>query len=134
VRCVSMPSWELFDALPQADRDAVLPPSVGARLAVEMGVAQGWQRYVGDRGAILSVERFGASAPADTLLYKRIRLHRRRRQSAATPSPVARSARACPPEGLILLLMFGGSSAERSAPQCWRESPQPVSGARSHLK
>jgi transketolase len=68
VRCVSMPSWELFDALPQAERDAVLPPSVGARLAVEMGVAQGWRRYVGDRGAVLSVERFGASAPADVLL------------------------------------------------------------------
>jgi transketolase len=43
VRCVSMPSWELFDALPQAERDAVLPPSVGARLAVEMGVAQSRQ-------------------------------------------------------------------------------------------
>jgi transketolase len=68
VRCVSMPSWELFDTLPQADRDAVLPPSVGARLAVEMGVAQGWRQYVGDRGAVLSVERFGASAPADVLL------------------------------------------------------------------
>ena len=68
VRCVSMPSWELFDALPQAERDAVLPPSVGARLAVEMGVAQGWRQYVGDRGAVLSVERFGASAPADVLL------------------------------------------------------------------
>jgi transketolase len=68
VRCVSMPSWELFDALPQAERDAVLPPLVGARLAVEMGVAQGWGRYVGDRGAVLSVERFGASAPGDVLL------------------------------------------------------------------
>jgi transketolase len=68
VRCVSMPSWELFEALPQAERDAVLPPSVGARLAVEMGVAQGWRRYVGDHGEVLSVERFGASAPADVLL------------------------------------------------------------------
>jgi transketolase len=68
VRCVSMPSWELFDAQPQDYRDSVLPPSVSARLAVEMGVAQGWQRYVGDRGDVLSVERFGASAPAETLL------------------------------------------------------------------
>ena len=68
VRCVSMPCWELFDAQPQDYRDSVLPPSVGARLAVEMGVAQGWQRYVGDRGDVLSVERFGASAPAETLL------------------------------------------------------------------
>ena len=68
VRCVSMPSWELFEGLPQAERDAVLPPTVSARLAVELGVAQGWQRYVGDRGAVLSVERFGASAPAKAVL------------------------------------------------------------------
>jgi transketolase len=68
VRCVSMPSWELFDALPQADRDAVLPPAVRARLAVEAGAAQGWHRYVGDAGDVLSVERFGASAPGDVVL------------------------------------------------------------------
>ncbi|NGY06636.1 transketolase [Solimonas terrae] len=68
VRCVSMPSWELFDALPQADRDAVLPPAVGARLAVELGVAQGWHRYVGVAGDVLSVEHYGASAPAEVLL------------------------------------------------------------------
>jgi transketolase len=68
VRCVSMPSWELFEGLPQAERDAVLPPTVTARLAVELGVAQGWHRYVGDRGAVLGVERFGASAPAEVLL------------------------------------------------------------------
>jgi transketolase len=68
VRCVSMPSWELFEALPQADRDAVLPPSVGARLAVELGVSQGWDRYIGARGDMLGVERFGASAPSEALL------------------------------------------------------------------
>jgi transketolase len=68
VRCVSMPSWELFDALSTADRDAVLPPSVGARLAVEAGVAQGWRSYVGGAGDVLSVERFGASAPGEVLL------------------------------------------------------------------
>jgi transketolase len=68
VRCVSMPSWELFEALPQAERDAVLPPSVGARLAVELGVAQGWDRYIGPEGDMLSVPRFGASAPADVIL------------------------------------------------------------------
>ena len=68
VRCVSMPSWELFDALPQAERDDVLPPGVTARLAVELGVAQGWRRYVGDRGDVLSVERFGASAPGQVVL------------------------------------------------------------------
>jgi transketolase len=68
VRCVSMPSWELFEALPQTQRDAVLPPTVRARLAVEAGVAQGWHRYVGDAGDVLSVERFGASAPGDVVL------------------------------------------------------------------
>jgi transketolase len=68
VRCVSMPSWDLFDALPQADREAVLPPSVSARLAVEAGAGQGWHRYVGDLGGVLGVERFGASAPAEVML------------------------------------------------------------------
>jgi transketolase len=68
VRCVSMPSWELFEALPQAERDAVLPPAVSARLAVELGVSQGWDRYIGARGDMLGVERFGASAPATVLL------------------------------------------------------------------
>ena len=68
VRCVSMPSWELFEALPQAERDAVLPSTVTARLAVELGVAQGWERYTGARGDMLGVERFGASAPATVLL------------------------------------------------------------------
>ena len=68
VRCVSMPSWELFDALPQVERDAVLPPSVRARLAVEAGVAQGWHRYVGAAGDVVSLEHFGASAPGPVLL------------------------------------------------------------------
>ena len=68
VRIVSMPSWELFDAQPREYRDAVLPPSMGARLAVEAGAPQGWHRYVGDRGDVLAVERFGASAPGDVLL------------------------------------------------------------------
>ncbi|MEP7056783.1 MAG: transketolase C-terminal domain-containing protein, partial [Caldimonas sp.] len=70
VRCVSMPSHDLFEAEPQAYRDQVLPPAVTARLAVELGVAQGWHRHVGDRGAILGVDRFGASAPAAVLLER----------------------------------------------------------------
>ena len=61
-------AYVLFDAQPQDYRDAVLPPSVPARLAVELGVTQGWHRYVGDLGDVLGVERFGASAPADILL------------------------------------------------------------------
>jgi transketolase len=68
VRLVSFPSWELFDAQPQEYRDAVLPPSICARLAVEAGVSQGWHRYVGDRGDVLAVDRFGASAPGSVML------------------------------------------------------------------
>jgi transketolase len=65
-RCVSMPSWELFESQPQAYRDAVLPPSIQA-LAVEAGVGQGWLRYADD---VLAVERFGASAPGPEMLDK----------------------------------------------------------------
>tara|TARA_R110001592_G_scaffold148073_1_gene372680 strand:- start:17908 stop:19968 length:2061 start_codon:yes stop_codon:yes gene_type:complete len=68
VRLVSMPSWELFEAQTKTYRDSVLPPSIPARLAVEAGVSQGWHRYVGDRGDMLSVDRFGASAPALDML------------------------------------------------------------------
>lgn len=68
VRIVSMPSWELFEAQPLEYRDAVLPPAVGARLAVEAGVSQGWHRYVGSQGDVLAVDRFGASAPGDVVM------------------------------------------------------------------
>jgi transketolase len=67
-RVVSMPSWGIFDAQPQEYRDQVLPPSVGARLAVEAGASQGWHRYVGDRGDVLGLDHFGASAPGDILM------------------------------------------------------------------
>jgi transketolase len=69
-RVVSMPCWELFEEQSQDYRDAVLPPSVGARLSVEAGVGLGWERWVGDRGEIVSIERFGASAPYTTVLEK----------------------------------------------------------------
>ncbi len=68
VRCVSMPSWDLFDAQAQSYRDEVLPPDVHARLAVELGAPLGWHRYIGDQGDVLGVERFGASAPAEVLM------------------------------------------------------------------
>ena len=68
VRTVSMPSWELFEAQPQSYRDEVLPPQVKARLAVELGVRQGWDRWLGERGDMVEVDRFGASAPAGVLL------------------------------------------------------------------
>jgi len=67
-RVVSMPSWEIFDAQPQEYRDAVLVPSIRARLAVEAGVTQGWHRYVGDAGDVLGLDRYGASASGDVLL------------------------------------------------------------------
>jgi transketolase len=67
-RVVSMPCWELFEQQPQAYRDEVLPPDVGARLSIEPGVALGWKRWVGDRGDSISIEHFGASAPGSTVL------------------------------------------------------------------
>jgi transketolase len=65
---VSMPCWELFEAQSQDYRDSVLLPSVHARLAVEAGVSQGWHRYVGSRGDVLAVDRFGASAPGEVVM------------------------------------------------------------------
>lgn len=70
VRIVSMPSWELFAVQSQKYRDSVLPPQVTARLAVEAGVSQGWERYVGDKGETISVEDFGASAPGPLVMQK----------------------------------------------------------------
>jgi transketolase len=67
-RIVSMPSWELFEAQPPAYREEVFPPAVRARLAVEAGVSQGWYRYVGDRGDVLAVDRFGASAAGEVVM------------------------------------------------------------------
>jgi transketolase len=69
-RVVSMPSWELFEAQPKEYREAVLPPGIHARLAVEAGVPLGWARYVGDQGDVLGIERFGASAPYQVLAEK----------------------------------------------------------------
>jgi transketolase len=67
-RIVSMPSWKLFDVQPQEYRDSVLPPRMTARLAVEAGTSQGWHRYTGERGDVLAVDRFGASAPGEVLM------------------------------------------------------------------
>ncbi|WP_007025787.1 transketolase [Saccharomonospora iraqiensis] len=67
---VSMPCVEWFDRQDAAYRDAVLPPSVTARVAVEAGVAQSWHRFVGDRGETVSLEHFGASADFGTLYEK----------------------------------------------------------------
>jgi transketolase len=67
-RVVSMPSWELFEAEPAEYREAVLPRGVTRRLAVEAGATFGWDRWVGASGAVVGVDRFGASAPGDTVM------------------------------------------------------------------
>ncbi len=67
-RVVSMPCWSLFEEQPKEYRDAVLPSGVRARLAVEAGSTQGWHRYVGERGDVVGIERFGASAPGPVVL------------------------------------------------------------------
>ncbi|HEY75820.1 MAG TPA: transketolase [Thermoflexia bacterium] len=69
-RVVSMPSWELFDAQPPEYRARVLPPDVPARLAIEAAVPMGWERYVGPHGAVMGLDRFGASAPYKVLMEK----------------------------------------------------------------
>ncbi len=69
-RAVSMPSWDLFEKQPPAYKDEVLPPSVTARLAIEAASPFGWDRYVGPRGAVIGMTRFGASAPYKVLAEK----------------------------------------------------------------
>ncbi len=69
-RVVSLPCWERFELQDEAYRDAVLPRSVRARVAVEAGVSLGWDRWVGDDGAIIGLDHFGASAPAGTIFEK----------------------------------------------------------------
>jgi transketolase len=67
VRLVSFPSWELFQEQEAGYRESVLPAAVRARVAVEAGIGMGWEKFVGQSGGILSLERYGASAPAATL-------------------------------------------------------------------
>jgi transketolase len=67
-RVVSMPSWELFEAQPQPYRESVLPPAVRARVSIEAASPFGWERYVGSEGAIIGVNRFGASAPGPVVM------------------------------------------------------------------
>lgn len=67
-RVVSMPSWELFEKQTKAYRDQVLPPSIKARLAIEMAGPLGWERWVGEQGDVLCMNGYGASAPLKALL------------------------------------------------------------------
>lgn len=69
-RVVSFPSWELFEKQSEDYKEEVLPKEVKARLSIEPGVKQGWEKYVGDNGASLSIEGFGASAPLGVIFDK----------------------------------------------------------------
>ncbi|MGC1676155.1 MAG: transketolase [Candidatus Binataceae bacterium] len=82
-RVVSMPCWELFDAQPRQYRDTVLPPNIRARVSIEAASPFGWERYVGSDGAIIGVNRFGASAPGPVVM----------REFGFTPEHVAQVAR-----------------------------------------
>ncbi|MBL0712593.1 MAG: transketolase [Desulfosarcina sp.] len=70
VRVVSMPSWELFEAMPVSYREQVLPPEVTVRLAVEAGIPMGWDRYVLGPDRVVGVTTFGASAPGPVVQEK----------------------------------------------------------------
>lgn len=69
-RVVSMPSWFLFSQQEQSYRDEVLPPDVTARVSIEAASSFGWHRWVGDGGACVALDHFGASAPAEVLFEK----------------------------------------------------------------
>jgi transketolase len=64
-RVVSMPSWEIFAAQDESYREQVLPPAITARVSIEAAATFGWERWIGDRGIAIGVDRFGASAPGE---------------------------------------------------------------------
>lgn len=70
VRVISMPSWELFEKQTLSYRNTVIDPEVEENLAVEMGSPQGWHYYIGKKGAVLAINRFGASAPAARVIQE----------------------------------------------------------------
>lgn len=82
-RVVSLPSWFLFSRQSREYRDRVLPPAVGVRVAVEAASPFGWERWIGERGATVTLDRFGASAPGEILF----------REFGFTAEAVARTAR-----------------------------------------
>jgi len=136
VRVVSMPCWELFAAQAQDYRDEVLPPEVRARVSVEAGISLGWERWVGDAGDMVAIDRFGASAPGNEVL-ERLGFTAERRCSISAPTRPrfasttrtrrARSARRC-----AAAEPSGGSSS--AAPGWGRRSQparSPASGPRS---
>lgn len=70
VRVVSFPSWELFEDTDAAYQESVLPKSIHKRLAVEMAIQMGWEKYLGDEGKMICMHGYGASAPAAVLFEK----------------------------------------------------------------
>lgn len=70
VSVVSMPSWDRFEKQDKAYKQSVIPPTVKKRLAIEMGASFGWDRYTGDEGEILAIDRFGASAPGERIMQE----------------------------------------------------------------
>ena len=69
-RVVSLPSWELFEAQSCEYKKSVIPPDVKTRVAVEAGATMGWHKYVGDRGLVIGIDKFGSSAPGGVLFDK----------------------------------------------------------------
>jgi transketolase len=69
-RVVSMPCWELFDAQDATYRESVLPRAMMVRVSVEAGITFGWREYVGEYGASVGIDRYGASAPGEEVLEK----------------------------------------------------------------
>ncbi|MCD6185771.1 MAG: transketolase, partial [Deltaproteobacteria bacterium] len=69
-RVVSMPSWELFEKTSDSYKNNVILPGVTARVAIEAGISMGWERYAGDKGIIIGIDTFGASAPGGKVLKK----------------------------------------------------------------
>jgi transketolase len=70
VRVVSMPSWELFEQQAATYQNEVLPPDINKRLAVETGISQGWHKWIGQDGDLITLDKYGASAPATTLMQE----------------------------------------------------------------
>lgn len=70
INVVSMPSWDLFDQQPDEYKETVLPSQLTKRLSVEMGSKIGWKDYVGLNGKVMSIDKFGQSAPGEEVMEK----------------------------------------------------------------
>ncbi|MFP3668063.1 transketolase [Priestia sp. SIMBA_032] len=68
VSVVSMPSWDRFEKQPEEYKESVLPKNIKVRLGIEMGASLGWHKYIGDKGDLIAIDEFGASAPGEKLI------------------------------------------------------------------